>query len=198
MAGIHIAALFETSAAAHAAHDALIAAGIEASRILVLDRGHADKAGQAHSRGRVWGALKHLLVPDDHAHAYGEGVTRGHPLLLATVTEAEQAAAVAAVQSAHPLNVDAHAEGWREEGWSGVYDGEDEFLASSPMGREAAGSEGIVDSGLLVGDYGAVGGMIGGRANTDILRGKSFLRGPAKAEPVDSPENVQVYAVKPV
>jgi len=51
---------------------------------------------------------------------------------------------------------------------------------------------------LLIGDYGAVGGMIGGRANTDILRGKNFPRGAVTAEPVDSPENVQVYEVKPV
>jgi hypothetical protein len=82
--GFHIAALYETVAGAHAARDALTAAGVPASSILVLDRGHA--AIPAESPKGLWAHLKHMLVPDAHAHIYAEGVARGHPMVIADVT----------------------------------------------------------------------------------------------------------------
>ena len=55
----------------------------------------------ATKRG-IWATLKQVLVPDHHAHPYAEGVSRGHPLVVADVTEAQRDAAEAALQAAHP------------------------------------------------------------------------------------------------
>ena len=92
---VHIAALFETVTAAHAAQTALIAAGIDASSILVLDRYRAEK-----HHGGVWATLKRWLVPEPDAHRYAEGVTRGHPLLVADIDIAQQELAIHTLASA--------------------------------------------------------------------------------------------------
>jgi hypothetical protein len=197
MSGIHLAALYPTSAAAVAAQHGLIAAGVDAGRVLLLDRSHPETEAHARAPARLWGLLKHAVVPDPHAHAYAEGITRGHPLVIADVTEAGQAAALQALQAAGPIDIDQHIDTWRAEGWNGIYPGADDWYDVTGADRAAAGSEGIVAGGLLAGDYGAVGGMIGGGADTDILRGKSFLGGHGRtAVPVEGGENVQVFEVR--
>jgi hypothetical protein len=197
MAGIHLAALYPTSAAARAAHQGLIAAGVAAGHVLLLDRTHAETEKHTRIPSRLWGLLKHAVVPDPHAHAYAEGITRGHPLVIADVTEAEQPAALEALQAAGPIDIDAHIDTWRDEGWDGLYPGAIEWYEATGGDRAAAGSEGIVAGGLLVGDYGAVGGMIGGGVDTNILHGKSFLHGPNRTSvPVEGGDNVQVFEVE--
>jgi hypothetical protein len=195
MAGTHNTALFADSAGARAAQAGLVAAGVDASRILVLDCAHAETAAHATTPGRLWSLLKHVFVPDRDAHPYAEGIHRGRPLVIADVTEAERPAAVQALQAAHPLDVAAEEAAWRAEGWTGTYPGEEEWLAAQPQDREAASSEGIVAGHVIAGDYGAVGGMIGGRVDTNILRGKSFTGGDATAERAGEVGNVRLYKI---
>lgn len=191
--GTHIAALYETTAAAHAARDALLAAGVAAASILVLDRGHAELP--AESPNGLWGRLKHMLVPDDHAHPYAEGVSRGHPLVIADVTDVETEAAVTALRTAHPIDIEQRAAVWEGEGWSGVNGGQDFWLAGQAE-RDAAGSAGITGSGVLSGDYGAVGGLHGGaRADTDITRGMRFAGASEDGALVNDDPAVRVYQV---
>jgi hypothetical protein len=192
--GFHIAAIFETPAAAHAARDALMAAGVPEAGILVLDRSHADRP--AESPQGLWGYLKHMLVPDQHAHAYAEGVSRGHPMVIADVTEAGQEAAIAALKSASPINIETRAEKWTDAGWSGVNEGQDYWLDAQAE-RDAAGSEGITAGGVMSGDYGSVGAARGGRADTNILRGISrFAGAPEDGHVVNDDPEVRVYEVK--
>jgi hypothetical protein len=166
----HIAALFQTSAAAHAAQAALIAAGIPASRIMVMDRG--NPASAAHAPKSLWGALKARLLPDHHAHHYAEAICRGHPLLIVDVDAALHDAAIAALQAQTPLDVAEHAENWRDDGWSGEHSSQEAWREDQDDEGSAAGSEGMVGRSLLVGDYGAVGGARRDtRADTDIQRG---------------------------
>ncbi len=193
MAITHIAALFADSAGARAAQAGLLAAGVEAGRILILDRTHPATAAHTKAPGRLWAVLKHVFVPTRDAHPYAEAIRRGRPLLIADVTEAERPAAVQALQAANPLDVAAEEAAWRAEGWTGIYPGEEEWLAGEPRDREAAGSEGIVGGNVIAGDYGAVGGMIGGGVDTNILRGKSFSGGDGTAERAGEVGNVRLY-----
>jgi hypothetical protein len=191
--GFHIAAIYETIAAAHAARDALAAAGVPAGSILVLDRGHAERP--AESPTGLWGHLKHMLVPDQHAHAYAEGVARGYPLVIADVTEADTAAATAALKSAGPLNIESHAEAWTEEGWDGVNGGQEYWLGAQGQ-QDAASSGGITAGGIISGDYGSVGRLRGGNADTNILRGISRFAGREEdGVPVNDDPAVRVYKV---
>ena len=191
----HIAAQFEDVAAARAARQALVAAGVPEGCILVLDRGHA--AIPAESVQGLWGSLKSKLVPDRHAHPYAEGVARGHPLVMADVGEADLARASAALQACHPINIENRASEWAGEGWSGVHDGQGYWLSAQSL-RDAASSGGITAGGIMSGDYGSVGGLRGGsRADTDITRGMGVPRPVETDEAVvvnDDP-TVRVYQV---
>jgi hypothetical protein len=173
MSSIHIAALFATSAAAHGARDDLAAAGIDASRILVLDRGHTDPAATERSPRRLWAALKAFFMPDEDANHYAEAIVRGHPLLVVDVTEAEEPLAMRTLEAAKPINVEAHDEGWVSNGWQETAAAE-RALATVRGARDAAGSEGITNGGLFAGDYGSVGAVHGATVDTDIMRGKQL------------------------
>ena len=191
--GLHIAALYETVAGAHAARDALTASGVPASSILVLDRGHA--AIPAESPKGLWANLKHMLVPDAHAHAYAEGVARGHPLVIADVTDTDSDAAIAALKSANPINIESRAQVWTEQGWDGVNGGQGYWLEAQ-ADRDAAGSEGMTAGGIMAGDYGAVGAPRGSRTDTNILRGLPRFAGAAQdGVPVNDDPEVRVYKV---
>ncbi len=191
----HIAAQFENVAAARAAREALLAAGVPDGAILVLDRGHA--AIPAESTQGLWASLKAKLVPDRHAHPYAEGVARGHPLVMADVNAADLARASAALQASHPINIEERANTWEQEGWSGVHDGQRYWLGAQGI-SDAAGSGGITAGGIMSGDYGSVGGLHGGaRADTDITRGMGMPT-PAESEEavvVSEAPTVRVYQV---
>jgi hypothetical protein len=188
--GIHIAALFETTATAHAARNALVAAGVDAGSILVLDRGQSATA----TKSGIWATVKHMLVPDDHAHPYAEGISRGHPLVVADVTEAQRDAAEAALRAAHPINIETRAQAWEDAGWDGVHEGEEAWEAEDQ--RAAAGSEGITASGIMSGDYGSVGAPHGGKISLDITRGRFRHAGtPTEGELVNDDPAVRVYKV---
>ncbi len=192
--GIHIAALFETSAAAHAARDGLVAAGVDPGSILVLDRGNPATAKATATKRGIWASLKQVLVPDDHAHPYAEGVSRGHPLVVADVTEAQRDAAEAALQAAHPINIESRAQAWADEGWDGVHEGQDEWRDSRNSG--AAGSEGITAGGIISGDYGSVGAPHEGRVDLDITRRRfRYLGSPNEGEVLNTDPTVRVYKV---
>jgi hypothetical protein len=171
---VHIAALFPTTAAANAARAALIEAGVDAARILVLDRDDPDSG--AHRAAGLWGSLKRWLVPDRHAHHYAEAVTRGHPLLVADVDQPLHDAAVAALTAAHPLDVEAHANAWCEGGWSGVHAGQAEWLEGPEEDAEAPGNAGVMSGRVISGDYGAVGAPLDAAVDTDILHGTGRVR----------------------
>jgi len=171
---VHIAALFETVAAAQAARTALMAAGVDAARILVLDRN--NPASGAHRAVALWRALKRRVVPNVHAHLYAEAVTRGHPLLFADVDTTQHAAAVAALEAAHPLDVEAHVANWCEGGWTGTHAGHAEWLEAAEEDAEAPGNAGILSGRMITGDYGAVGARSGEREDTDILHGSGRVR----------------------
>ncbi len=173
---MHIAAVFETLAAAEAARAALVAAGVPADAALVLDRG--ESAHSPAAQASLWARLRARLLPERHTHHYAEAITRGHPLLLADIDAAQRDAVVAALQAHHPIDLQARVDNWHAEGWDGTYTGEAAW-AEADEGRPES-SDGVVGGDLIAGDYGAVGAPIGGTwVNTDILRGTVRLYRPS-------------------
>ena len=170
MTNIHIAALFATSAAAHEARDQLVAVGVDAERLLVLDRGHGEAEAQPRPPRRFWDTLKQFFVPEDDAHRYADAIVRGHPLLIADVTEADREMALATLQACGPVSVETHDEASHAAS-AGQADSEDSLRGNRRDSVAAASSEGIVGGGVIAGDYGAV-GATNVKIDTDIMRGK--------------------------
>jgi hypothetical protein len=151
MTTTHIAALFPTGNAAHAARDQLVAAGIDAARILVLDRGHGETEAQPRAHRGFWDTVKQFLVPDDDARHYADAIVRGHPLLIADVTETEREIAMSILRAAAPISLEAH-DGAAQAGAPGQTAEDEPWARSRRNDRAAASSEGIIGGGVIAGD----------------------------------------------
>ena len=102
---------------------------------------------------------------------------------------------MAAIKAAHPIDIESRAAAWADEGWNGINGGQ-EYWLNAGGDRDAAGSEGITASGVIAGDYGAVGSPRGGRADTNILRGQAQgAEPPEDAVVVNDDPAVRVYQV---
>jgi hypothetical protein len=171
MSNIHITAVFATNTAAHEARAGMIATGIDAGRILVLDRGHED-AGPPRPQNRLWAALRQFFVHDEDARHYAESIVRGNPLLVADVSDTERNAALDALRGFAPVSVTAQEEGTQRVGLAHADAAQTQAWISAYRDGVATANEGIVGGSVLAGDYGSVGAVHGAAANMDILRGK--------------------------
>ena len=132
-----LVAMFEDYGKAMAARDALEAAGVSRSRIEIVDRsslpgaqpqeGYVRRPEDVEYETGVWGSIKRFFVPDDDAHAYAEGVRRGHSMLVVRVDAADQDKVFSLLESQNPVDVETHAADWRREGWSGADAGQAEW-----------------------------------------------------------------------
>jgi len=89
-------------------------------------------AGVGAAAGGVIGALTDVGVPEEEAHYYAEGVSRGGVLVTVHAADdlAERAASVLATH--HPIDLPRRVQEWRQSGWSRFdADGEPAFLAHS-------------------------------------------------------------------
>lgn len=189
-----VAAMYETQAQAEQARLALLSAGLGSDRIAVLEPKLAERP--AESPEGLWGSLKRRFVPDQHAHHLAEGVSRGHPVVMADVSGADTQAAVSALKSAQPVDMAQRADRWQAEGWSGIHEGQRYWLDANPDSGAAA-SEGITASGAFIGDYGAVGQLHGGtRADTDITRGLPARGAGTEAVLVNDDPAVRVFQIR--
>jgi hypothetical protein len=189
-ADYQLVAMFGTDADARAAREKLLALGVPPEAVTILHRDAAPAADR--TRKGLWAALRHRFIPEQEAHALAEGVERGHAVLTVTPPEGLHQAVVQALHACHPLDVAAEAAAWRDQGWSGIYPGRDEYEAELAEGF-AANSEGITGAGWIIADYGAVGAPHGGGPDTDI-RPHGFLfdleRAAAPAATAAAPEGV--------
>jgi len=65
-----------------------------------------------------FGALKNLSLPEEDRYIYSEGMRRGHVLVTAQVDDSQVSRAVAILESAGALDLDAETANWRQSGWT--------------------------------------------------------------------------------
>lgn len=80
--------------------------------------------------GGLLGSLVEMGVPKREARYYREGVRRGHTLVAIEADEDDVNRIRAIMDTHHPIDVEARAEKWREEGWEGYDDDPDAFVPS--------------------------------------------------------------------
>jgi len=128
-----IAAMFTTYGGALDARDALVAAGIDRSRIEILDRtATEDDTSFKYERNEegFWTALKHLFVPEEEGHLYAEGLHRGHAIVVVRCAPGEQDRVISLLEARNPVDVEAQGTEWRTGGWSGSYAGAGTFAGA--------------------------------------------------------------------
>jgi len=114
MTGDRIVAVFESTAKAAEARQALVGAGIDNGRMELLDnRTDLDN----------WAAFKRHSLPDDDTHLYAEGLRRGHAILVINAPAGEHDRVMQVLARFSPIDIDEHATQWRKTGWSGVHPG---------------------------------------------------------------------------
>jgi hypothetical protein len=104
-----ITALYELPADANHAADALRAAGFDKVEIHDQDD-HKDGEG-------FMAKLKGMFHGHKDAHAYAEGVRRGHYLLTLKVTEQQEIRAAEVLEASNIVDIEHAQTTWRGEGW---------------------------------------------------------------------------------
>ena len=115
-----ITALFDTREDADAGAERLRQAGIDAGAVAVHDQSTHKTTGE-YSTGEdqgLWASIKNVFVPHEDRHAYEEGIRRGGFLLTADIDEDRAPDAVAALENANSVDLDARSQQWRSEGWN--------------------------------------------------------------------------------
>ncbi len=112
--------VFETFEQARAARDRLVDEGISTSDMDLLSRD--EMTGQTESHDGVWASIRRFFVPEEDAHAYAEGISRGQAVLAVRPPAGEREHVVRVLESFEPIDFDARLEEWRAEGWNGRSD----------------------------------------------------------------------------
>ena len=102
-----IMALFADDAAAEQAGSAVVAAGVASERVEIMADGAALHAGIRHP-------VQDLFVPEDDYQDYHHALGRGHAMVIVRPgSAAEREAAVGALESSAPMDLDLHGRNWR-------------------------------------------------------------------------------------
>lgn len=76
-------------------------------------------AGIGAAAGGLVGALVDLGIPDEHAHAYAEGIRRGGTLVVLQTEENMTPRATQILNSYSPVDIESRMSNWRQDNWSG-------------------------------------------------------------------------------
>ena len=115
-----ISALYESRAEAEKAESQLRSAGIDANDIEIHDRNTtaaSETRTTSDDEGFI-GWLKSLFGSED-SYYYAEGISRGHVLLTARVSDANAESAIRILEGTSPLDWQAKEKDWRASGWCG-------------------------------------------------------------------------------
>jgi hypothetical protein len=146
-----IVAMFENDEKAQVARDALVSNGIPESAIHVSNKGEGvTDVSNAEDNGGLWGVIKSLFMPDVEAHAYGEGLRRGHAVVVVQPTaEMDRHRIITVLESSNPVDFDAKLEEWRQAGYN--------YSSSSAAGAPTATGAAMDTSGMRSVDTTAAG-----------------------------------------
>jgi uncharacterized protein (TIGR02271 family) len=128
MADKTVTSMFDNAENASAAVNRLEdAAGIPRSGITVFDSADARPAGSEarmdatdRASGSLADRLADLGVDASDAHAYAEGVRRGHVLVVVECGEDDVDGVISILDSAATMDLDDRQTAWRSEGWTGL------------------------------------------------------------------------------
>jgi uncharacterized protein (TIGR02271 family) len=114
-----VTALFDSRAEAEEAKARLQSSRIDADRIRIVDQSTGGSGSMQEEPGQqgFMASLKELFMPDEDAHAYGEGIKRGGYLVCAQVDEDEADEAVRVLEESNSVDFDQRQDQWRSEGW---------------------------------------------------------------------------------
>jgi len=125
----------------------VVAAGWFASTLL--------GAGAGAATGGVIGALTGAGVPEEHAHAYAEGIRRGGTLVTVRTEPRFLEKAVDILDDDGTVDMEERVKSWRNEGWTGQAG-----AGGSSVRPEQSGSIPIVEEELKVGKRQVSGGRV--------------------------------------
>ena len=115
-------AYFETRAAADAAVNDLVAAGIVRDQISVAGTGSFGTTPTPGDRS-FWEELKDLFLPAEDRYTYAEGLRRGGVLVSVRTEGSDYERVLEILDRDGAVDLDKQEASWREEGWTG-YSGE--------------------------------------------------------------------------
>src|SRR5712672_3125751 len=120
-------------------------------------------AGAGAATGGIIGALTAAGVPEEHAHAYAEGIRRGGTLVTVRAESGLVDKAVDILDDDGTVDMEKRAVAWRNEGWTGSYAG----ASSSAVQPKQSGSIPVVQEELKVGKRQVSGGRV--RVHTHVV-----------------------------
>jgi uncharacterized protein (TIGR02271 family) len=137
----NVTAYFETRAAADAAVNDLVAAGVPREQISTAGTGSADTS--APQERSFWEELKDLFLPAEDRYAYAEGLRRGGVVVSVRSEEAIYPRVLEILDRDGAVDLEKREAAWREEGWTG-YPGP--IGVPESTGEEASSSLGATSS----------------------------------------------------
>ena len=145
-----ITALFETKADAERAREQLNTAG-KNRQVEVHEQGQAGAAPSGKDEGFME-KVKDFFGGHEDAHAYGEGMRRGHFLLTAKVDEMDADEVARILEASKAIDFERTQQKWRGEGWTGKPAGEEQVI---PMLEERlrVGKREVERGGVRVRSY---------------------------------------------
>jgi len=147
--------MFDSRSEADAARERLVSSRIDASNIQIIDQtSGASSSGSGEQGGGFFDSLKNMFLPDEDAHAYGEGIRRGGYLLSAQVDEDQCDEAIRVLEESSSIDFDQRQEEWRNDGWTGWAGRTDTGaisgggMGASGLGSPAMGSTGMASTNM--------------------------------------------------
>lgn len=138
-----VTALFDSRPEAEAARTRLTQSRIDADNVRIIDQSASGGGGGSGGEDKgFFDSLKDFFIPDEDAHAYGEGVRRGGFMLCAQVDEDQADEAIRILDEGGSVDFDQRQEQWRNDGWTGFGGMTDTGVPSGAgMGGSGLGSE---------------------------------------------------------
>jgi uncharacterized protein (TIGR02271 family) len=144
-----VTCLFNSEAQASAIIGKLEDAGLSRGKICMFsssgnnrywDDSSSFSAGESGSdNDRIEHYLENNGVPNDDAHAYAEGVRRGHTLVAVRCDDNESDWVVNILDDDDILDLDERQDAWRTEGWSGHGSGTSDIGSATATPNTSAG-----------------------------------------------------------
>ena len=194
-----IVALYDTRAHAEAAREKLLAAGVAASAVQVVDRDADRTAGgvdREPSNQGLWGSIKSMFMPDEDAHAYSHAMGAGHSMVVVTPNAtANRNNIIEVLEGTNPLDFDAKLEEWRQSG----YDYNSGSTTTAPVSTTSApmttATTGAVATGVAAAGATAV-GSTKGAGDTETIKVLEERLRVGKREVAGGAVRVRSYVVE--